>query len=188
MTIFKREYDAIGFGIARGICEFLGVTFKPIQYILLQKFVTLEKTVKNFKYNGKSTNLTYGIANRGNKQVNCALYVSWALQRAHVLTYKKRIWLGNAVHGNGASMLKSKSKVWHPKRLWYNCDLHIGDIVGFQWGSSKQNLVHTMVLIRFDKGRPVWATCGSSDIKAKDLSRKRRTYEKKPIKTICRLK
>ncbi|WP_321073647.1 hypothetical protein [Hornefia butyriciproducens] len=37
-------------------------------------------------------------------------------------------------------------------------------------------------------GDPVWATCDSSDIKAKNLSRRRTKYEKLPIKTLIRIK
>lgn len=187
---FQREYDAIGFGLARGICAYLKVAFTPIQYKLIKNLNALEKDVvrKRLKYDGKSTNITFNKAANGNKKVNCALYISWGLQRTHVLPYNQRIWLGNAVHGSGAKTIRSKCKVTHPNKLWNKCGLHIGDIVGFQWGSSSKNLVHTMVLLRFDGGRPVWATCGSSDIKSKDLSRKRTAYERKQIKTICRLK
>ena len=183
------EYDAIGFGIARGICAYLGVRFTAVQFQLIQKLSLLEKLIvkRKFKYDGKSTNVNFSKAANGDKKINCALFISWGLQRIHVLSYKQRIWLGNSIHGNGANSLKRRCKVMHPNKRWYNCDLHIGDIVGFQWGSSSKNLVHTMVLIGFDKHRPVWATCGASDIKAKDLSRKRTAYETKQIKTICRL-
>lgn len=185
-----REYDAIGFGAAKGICEYLGIEFAPVQMKLLNGCAYYEKKIlsNKFKYNGKATYTTFRKAMQGKKQVNCALFVTWALQRAGILPNNRRIWLGNAVNGSGAATLKKKSKVTHPNKLPKNCGLHIGDIVGFQWGKSSDNKVHTMVLLRFHKNRPVWATCGSSDIKAKNLSRMRSSYEKKRIKTLCRLK
>lgn len=185
---FEREYDAIGFGIARGICEFFDVEFSAIQFKLLQKLAGIElQVLRNLKYSGKATNATYKQALGGNKLMNCALVVSWALQRAHVLEYGQRIWLGEKVNGPAAAALREKCKVMHPKKKWYNCGLHIGDIVGFQWGSASANKVHTMVLIGYDKGRPVWATFGGSDVAAKDCSRKRAYYERKNIMTICRI-
>lgn len=189
LKTIKHEYDFIGFGIAKGICRYLGVTFKPVEYKVLKSARRLEPLVKkNLHYNGKATNVTYGKAVKGNKQVNCALYVSWILQRAGVLNYHSRIWLGNTVHGSGASTIRKKYHVWHPNKKPANTNLHVADLVGYQWGSSKANKVHTMIILRYDNGRPVWATCGGSDLKAKDLSRKRTAYEKRKIKTMCRIK
>lgn len=185
----KREYDFIGFGMAKGICRYLGVTFKCPQLTVLKRARGLEPAVvKNLHYNGKATNITYGTALKGNKQVNCALYVSWILQRAGILNFHSRIWLGDAVHGSGKGQLEKACKITHPKKLPKDIVLHVADIVGYQWGSSKANKVHTMIVLRYDNGRPVFATCGGSDLKAKDLSRKRATYERKPIKTLCRIK
>ena len=186
-----RQYDAIGFGAARGICDYLGVKFDPIQMQLLNACTYYEKQIlsHHLKYSGSATYTTFRKSLLGKKLVNCALYITWALQRIKVLPTNRRIWLGNGVNGNGASTLKKKSKVMHPNKKPRWCYLHIGDICGWQWGSSKKNLVHTMVFRGFlPNGKPKWATCGGSDIKAKDLSRRRTTYEKKPIKTICRLK
>ena len=185
-----REYDAIGFGAARGICDYLGVKFNPIQMQLLNALTTYEKAIikNHFTYDGKATYNSYNSAKKGKKRVNCALYITWGLQKVDVLPYNRRIWLGNDVNGSGAATLKRKCKVMHPKKKARWCYLHIGDSAGFQWGSSKANKVHTMVFRGFVNGRPKWATCGGSDIKAKDLSRCRSYYEKKPIKTLCRIK
>lgn len=187
---FLHEYDAIGFGAARGICDYLGVKFDPPQMRLLNALTTYEKGIlkHKFTYSGKSTNTTYNKALKGNKRVNCALYVTWGLQKIGVLPYNRRIWLGNGLNGNGAATMRKKCAVSYPKKLWYHCGLHIGDVCGWQWGSSKANKVHTMVLRGFVNGHPKWATCGGSDIKAKDLSRTRRTYERKNVRTICRIK
>lgn len=183
------EYDFIGFGIAKGICRFLGVTFKGPQYSILRGARAMEPLVKkNLTYSGKATNVTYQTALKGNKKVNCALYVSWILQKAKILSSKQRIWLGNAVHGSGTATMKKKFNISHPNKLPKNIKFHVADVVGYQWGSSKKNLVHTMIVLRMDGGRPVFATCGGSDLKAKDLSRKRTYYEKKAVKTLCRYK
>ena len=190
LFILVHEYDAIGFGAARGICAYLGVDFDPIQMTLLNGCVYYEKKIlsNHFKYSGKATYTTFRKAMQGKKQVICALFVTWALQRAGILPNNRRIWLGDSVNGNGASNMRKRCRVLHPNKLPKNCELHMGDIVGYQWGKSSDNKVHTMVLVGWVGNRPKWATCGSSDIKAKDLSRRRSTYEKKRIKTICRLK
>ena len=190
LVTLVREYDAIGFGAARGICKYLGVTFDPVQMRLLNALTALEKGIisNHFTYNGKAVYTTYNKALKGKRQVNCALYITWGLQKVGVLPYNRRIWLGNDVNGSGAAALKRKSKVMHPDKRPRWCYLHIGDVVGYQWGSSKANKVHTMVLRGWVNHHPKWATCGGSDLKAKDLSRCRKAYETKPIKTICRIK
>lgn len=186
---FQREYDFIGFGIARGICEYLGVEFKAKQYLLIQKLKGLEKpVVNNLHYNGKATNTTFKQALKGNKGVNCALFVTWGLQRSHILDYKQRIWLGDKVNGPSANAFKKKCVVTHPNKIPRNCNLHVGDSVGFQWGKSSENKVHTMVPYRYDNDRLVWFTCGASDMEAKDLTRKRPKYERMKVKTVCRPK
>lgn len=184
------EFDAIGFGAARGICAYLGVKFDCKEMQFLNAMTYYEKLiVKNhFSYNGKATYNTYTKALKGKKQVNCALFITWALQRIKILPTNRRIWLGNAVNGSGAATLKKRCTVTHPNKLPKNTDLYIGAVYGFQWGSSKANKVHTMGLRGFVNGRPKWGTCGGSDIKARDLSRVRGTYESKAIKTLCRFK
>lgn len=189
LTTIKHEYDFIGFGIAKGICRYLGIPFTPIQYKILQKARVMEKkVVGKMRYNGKSTYNTYGASLKGNKTINCALYVSWILQRAGILNTHSRIWFGNEAHGSGVGALKRSGTISHPNRWPKHTDLHVGDVVGYQWGSSKANKVHTMIVLRYNNGRPVFATCGGSDLKAKDLSRKRLMYERKKIKTLWRAK
>lgn len=189
LAIIKREYDFIGFGIAKGICRYLGVEFKPIQYQILKAARTMEpKVVGKMTYNGKATYSTYSASLKGKKQVNCALYVSWILQRAGVLVPKTRIWGGDDLHGNGSNQIRNKCTVSHPKKWPKHTDIHVADILCYQWGSSKENKVHTMLALRYDGGRLVYATCGGSDLKAKDLSRKRTVYDRRKIKTLCRHK
>lgn len=190
LVTLVREYDAIGFGAAKGICDFLGVEFTPVQMKLLNACYSTEKEIlkHKLKYSGKATYTTLRKSLLGKKLVNCALAVTWALQKVNILPNNRRIWLGTAVNGSGAATIKKKSKVMHPNKLPKNCGLHIGDVCGWQWGKSSDNKVHTMVFLKFDNNHPVWFTCGSSDLAKKNLTRRRTTYEKKPIKTICRLK
>ncbi len=185
-----REFDAIGFGAARGICAFLGVKFDCKEMQFLDAMTHYEKLIlkNHFSYNGKATYNTYTKAAKGKKQVNCALFISWALQRIKVLPTNRRIWLGNTVNGSGAATLKKRCHVTHPNKKPKDTNLYIGAVYGYQWGSAKKNLVHTMGLRGFVNGHPKWGTCGGSDIKARDLSRPRSYYEKKPIKTLCRFK
>lgn len=182
LQAMREEYDAIGFGAARGICKYLGVPFNVPKYKLVSSLEKLESTAlsKHYKYK-QIPHLSKGT-------INCAAYISWGLRKAGILPKGKGIWLGNQAHGNGVSYLKKKGKITHPNKVWYKCGLQIGDIVGFQWGEAGDNKVHTMVLLRFSGGYPVWATCGGSDIKAKDLSRRRKAYEKRAVKTLIRLK
>lgn len=190
LRTMRFEYDAIGFGAARGICAYLGIAFKPKEMQLLNALTTLEKGIlkNHFAYNGKATYNSYNKALKGKRQVNCALYITWGLQKIKILPTNRRIWLGDKVNGSGAATLKKRCKVYHPNKLPKDTWFHIGDIVGFQWGSAKSNKVHTMVLRSFDNGHPKWATCGGSDLKARDLSRRRKMYEKKKVKTICRMR
>ena len=190
LSILVHEYDAIGFGAARGICAYLGVDFDPVQMKLIAACYAMEKEIlkHKLKYSGKATYTTLRKSLLGRKLVNCALAVTWALQKAGILPNNRRIWLGDSVHGNGASNIRKRCRVLHPNKQPKNCELHMGDIVGYQWGKSSANKVHTMVFLGFDNRHPIWFTCGSSDIKAKNLTRRRTTYEKKRIKTICRLK
>lgn len=174
-----REYDAIGFGAAIGILEYLGVESRPKQYKLLAALDAVEHKVISQHYKYKNS------ANLNKKTINCAEYISWGLRKIGILAKGHSIWLGKLMHGSGTSDIKKHCKVSHPNKKWNSCDLKIGDVVGFQWGNSK---VHTMALLRFRGGYPVWATCGSSDIKAKNLSRRRTKYEKLPIKTLIRMK
>lgn len=118
------------------------------------------------------------------KRTNCATFVSFGLQKIGVLPKGKYIWLSTAVHGSGASTIKKKANVTYPKKTWSKAGLKKGDICGFA------NKPHTMVYAGKNKsGKPLWYSCGGSDIKAKNLGAKRKTsYEKRKIYVKIRLK
>lgn len=118
------------------------------------------------------------------KKTNCATYVSYAFQEIGVLPKGKYIWLSTSIHGDGSSIIKKKAKVTYPKITWSKAGLKKGDICGFS------NKPHTMVYAGKNKaGKPLWYSCGGSDVKAKNLGPKRKaSYEKRKIYVRIRLK
>ncbi len=144
---------------------------------------------KKLKYDGKSTYNTLNKSLKGKKTINCALFVTWCLQDMKVLPTNRRIWLGDKINGSGAATLKKRSSVSHPNKKMKDLKLQRGDILGWQWGPSEKNKVHTAIFDHYDKnGRPVIWTAGGYDIRVKKLCHKRRKYENLPVKTLVRLK
>lgn len=143
--------------------------------------------IKNkFKYNGKSTNVSFKKALKGNRNMNCALFITWALQFAHILPFNKRIWGGYTLHGSGAKIIKRKCKIYRINKKTKHMfkKLRVGDIVTYQWGDSKHNKVHTMAYA----GHKKFFTGGSSDMKVKKLCRRRKSYDNMPIRLLIRIK
>lgn len=194
LKILRTKADEIGKGAAEGICEYLGVEFMPgatkaEKLLKAMKKVSEDVKKNNFKYDGKATYTTYLKALKDKKTLNCALAATWALQAIKVLPKNRRIWLGNSVNGNGAATLKKRAIVTHPNKRPKFCHLEPGDICGFQWGDSKDNKVHTMVYAGKNKrGKMLWWTFGSSDMKLKKHLRRRVRYENMKVKTLVRLK
>lgn len=210
--------DLIGKGLARGICEYLNVKWtgddttkkKEVKEVVPEKKTETvkkplgtkgellvqsarkisDKVISNkLKYDGKATYNTLKKSLEGKKTVNCALFVTWCLQDIKVLPYNRRIWLGDKVNSTGASTLKKRATVTHPNKLPKDIKFKRGDIVGFQWGDSKKNKVHTMIFDHYDKkGHPIWWSAGGYDIRVKVLCHRRRKYEKLKVKTLARLK
>lgn len=117
-------------------------------------------------------------------KINCACYISYGLQDIRVLPKNVTFWLDSSVHGKGASYLKRKGKVTHPKVIPSKAKLKKGDICGFS------KAPHTMVYAGKDKhGHMLWYSAGGSDTKPKNYGPKRKTgYEKKKVMTKIRLK
>lgn len=143
-----------------------------------------------FKYSTKGLKGTFASAFKKDRRVDCATYVSWALQDAGILSDGKRIWLNDKVNGSGASALK-KSKhasIKYPKKKVKDYKQHLikGDIVGFKMGNSQ----HTMVFRGFNKkGQPLFASCGGGDIKRKKLIPVRKSsYDNRKIMVLVRIK
>lgn len=134
-----------------------------------------------FVYSNKNSKSTYSSALKSNKRVNCARYVTWAMQRAGLLPYGKVIWLSKKINGNGASYVKksAKLKVSYPNKYPKDCKLIAGDICGF-------DIPHTMVTAN-TKGTS-WFSAGGSDIKAKKIYYRRKAgYDKKRVKVLIRI-
>lgn len=126
----------------------------------------------NFYYNQNPGSNSYAsaMAKSGkSRRINCAAYVSWALQEYGILPEGQMIWLGKTIHGNGAGTLKSSDKVTitYPGKVPSQCDLQPGDICGFQWGDPSANQVHTMVYA----GNNQWYTAGTGDVRGLSGSR-----------------
>ena len=117
-------------------------------------------------------------------KINCACYISYGLQDIGILPKKVTFWLNSSVHGKGASYLKKKGKVTHPKVVPSKAKLKKGDICGFSSGP------HTMVYAGKDSnGHMLWYSAGGSDTKPKNYGPKRKSgYEKKKVMTKIRLK
>ena len=147
------------------------------------KEISAQMLKAKVKYNNNSpcTNLASCLKK---KRTNCATFVSYGLQKVGALSTKKYIWLSTKVHGSGAKAIKKKATVTYPKKTWKSANLRKGDVCGFS------NKPHTMVYAGKSKhGYPLWYSCGSSDIKAKNLGAKRKkSYEKRKIYVKIRLK
>ena len=213
--VIQKKADAIGKGMARGICEYLNVKWVEeapvVKEVVPVKKPTVEKggvsvpkgqqlveaarkvgdtvIAKKMKYNGKSTHTTLNKSLKSDKTLNCALFATWCLQEMGVLPSNRRIWLGDKVNGSGAATLKKRATVTHPKKLPKDIKFQRGDIAGWQWGPSEKNKVHTAIFDHYDKnGHPIWWTAGGYDVKVKKLCHRRRKYEKLPVMTLARLK
>lgn len=213
--VIQKKADAIGKGMARGICEYLNVKWveeapvvkevvpvkKPTvekvavvatkQERLCEEAEKIAKTIlsKKMKYSGKATHNTLNKSLKSDKEFNCALVASWCLQAIGVLPSNRRIWLGDKVNGSGATTLKKRATVSHPKKKMKDLKLKKGDILGWQWGPSEKNKVHTAIFDHYDKkGRPVIWSFGGYDLRVRKFCHKRRKYENMPVDTLIRLK
>lgn len=117
-------------------------------------------------------------------RINCACYISYGLQDIGVLPKNVTFWLDGKVHGKGASYLRKKGKITHPKVVPSKAKLKKGDICGFA------KAPHTMVYAGKDKkGHLLWYSAGGSDTRPKNYGPKRKkAYEKKKVMTKIRLK
>jgi len=141
---------------------------------LIEALKDLEvKCIKNgFVYSNNQSKYTYAEALKTNKHINCARYVSWAMQSAGLLPSGQVIWLNDSIHGNGSDDVKRTCTVTYPRKSAKNCGLKVGDICGF-------SNPHTMVYAGKDsKGNLLWYSAGSSDVKAKDYGAKTKNYDK----------
>ena len=138
-------------------------------------------------YDGSATHNTYNKAKKTDKRVNCATLASYILQAVKVLPLNRRIWLSDKINGSGATTLRKRSTVIHPKNKRTKDVMHQlepGDLVGYKWGDN----VHTMIYHHRDGRKVYWFTGGGSDFKAKKLIRRRPFYYFKQVDIIVKVK
>lgn len=138
-------------------------------------------------YDGSATHNTYNKAKKTDKRVNCATLASYILQAVKVLPYNRRIWLSDRINGSGATTLRKRSTVIHPKNKRTKDVMHQlepGDLVGYKFGKN----VHTMIYHHKEGRRVYWFTGGGSDFKAKKLIRRRPFYYFKRVDIIVKVK
>ena len=151
------------------------------KFLISLKKVADDCIKHKFVYSNNGSKTTYKAALKSNKRINCARYVSWALQDAGLLPKGKVIWLSNKVNGNGASYVKKSKylKVTYPKKIAKKCSLKPGDIVGY-------NVPHTQVAAN-SKGTS-WYSAGGSDVRAhKYYYRRKAGYDSKKVYVKIRI-
>lgn len=138
-------------------------------------------------YDGSATHNTYNKAKKTDKRVNCATLASYILQAVKVLPLNRRIWLSDKINGSGATTLRKRSTVIHPKNKRTKDVMHQlepGDLVGYKFGKN----VHTMIYHHKEGRRVYWFTGGGSDFKARKLIRRRPFYYFKQVDIIVKVK
>lgn len=143
-------------------------------------------------YSNSQSATTWKKCINGNKRINCARYVSFALQDIKVLSLGKCVyWKNGKLRGSGADQLKKSDKVRRAtpnksvRTMAKNGTLLVGDVCMFSQGN------HTMVVGKIDRktGDVWWYTAGGSDIKAKNVTlRKRNEYQSRKVSYLIRVK
>ena len=149
-------------------------------------------TSNKFHYSNNKTYSTYQKALNNKKRVNCATYVSWALQDIGALPSGKTFWCGyGKIHGKAKKILKSSSKFTvkeHVNRsvasLVKSGDLKPGDIVG------AQTYAHTMVYRGKINGEYTFYSVGKKSTNSHKKSRLTNNHRdgKYKVGVIIRLK
>ncbi|MBQ6582882.1 MAG: hypothetical protein IJH77_03520 [Mogibacterium sp.] len=185
---FKLDVDRMAEPLATTIEKAKAIESEEIEkWLGVAESLGRRIAANHFTYSNSNVRSTYAAALSQARHVNCALYVSWAMQEYGILPYGKTIWLDSSIHGNGASYLKSSDKVTisYPNRLTTSVDLQPGDICGFQIGPSNR---HTMIYGGKDSsGRMVWYSAGPGTVRRGQLCRVPGTlYERNKLKVLIR--
>lgn len=144
----------------------------------------------SFKYSNTNSKTTWAEAKK-NHIVNCARYVSWALQAVGILPSGKCIYCTTSLLGTGAATIKSSSKVTLSKpgkttiSMAKAGQLKRGDIVMYTSGK------HTMVVRDVNKTTGVvhFYSAGSSDVGVKNVRNRRRAeYDSRKVSYLIRIK
>lgn len=136
----------------------------------------------HFTYSGNGPKSSYSAALHSNKKVNCAVYVSWALQRLGALPNGYAFYISGSLHGGAANYIKNSDKftVYYNVGKPANAGLEPGDIVGWR--------THTCVYAGKDaNGNMLWYTAGSKDVSSKNYGPKTKGYSNKNITVLIRI-
>ena len=115
------------------------------------------------KYNGNAGHKTF----EGADDFNCALYVSWTLQKLKLIPSGKTFWFDDKGHGGGFSYMKKDSdrfEIYYPRvPIHSSALLKPGDICGMKINGYAP---HTAVYAGRDgKGRMLWYSAGRTDFR-----------------------
>ena len=142
----------------------------------------------NFKYKKSWTDNALGWTKAKKKRTtNCSTMVCYALQRKKFLKEGEYFWInGDSITCKGGlttSKIKKFATILHPHAAPKKAKLKKGDICGYK------NNAHTMIFAGFNKdGIPTWySTGGAGDLKS-GKAHVKKSYTKKRIDTIIRLK
>lgn len=144
-------------------------------------FDALEKTAEEIKaagltYDGGASAKTLNSAKKRQKTYNCALYVSWAMQRAGYLPSGKTFWLNDKMHGTAISVMQNDPRftITHPNKPLNKLTLSPGDICGFKINGYA---AHTAVFEGLtSKGNKRWYSGGKGDSIDGNFGPLRHTY------------
>ena len=183
-----KDYKAYGKALAKGICKYIGVPLYVSKSVMIRrkvKAVLLKMKELNFKYKVSGNAMSWAGA-KVKKTSNCSRMISYALQVAKVLEPGQVFWLNGdklVCKGTGCkAKLLTSYTIIHPHKVPKKANLKKGDICGYK------DPAHTQMFAGFDTlGRPRWYSYGPGDV-AKAQPRHKKSYDKKKIDTILRLR
>ena len=150
---------------------------------------TLESTASELikmraVYNGAPGGKSMADARRI-RRIDCAHYISYAMQEFGLLPKGKVIFIRHNIEGNGASYIKKSKKVTisYPKKKVNQLDLKPGDIVGY--GPKPY---HTFAYAGKKNGKDLWFSAGPGDVSEKNYGPKTKGYGNKVIIVVIRPK
>lgn len=199
---YLKKSEEYGMALADGILKFLGVA-KPKKkkhssawYLRVgaRKIAAYMKR-HNFKYKAswKDNSLSWQGAKK-KKTTNCSTFVCYALQKKGFLKDGQYFWInGNNITCKGGLTLEKLKKIatiTHPHTIPKLAHLKKGDICGYGgYEGSKKINAHTMIFAGFNsKGVPTWYSTGSTTEIEKGVAHVKKTYTRREISTIIRLK
>ena len=184
-----KDYKTYGKALAKAICKYIGVQIYVANRIkLYRKALELVAYMNahHFKYNHsyKACGTSWAQAKK-TKRCNCHLLWNYSLQELGFLKPGQIFWINGTkvvCKGKGtAARVKTIFQITHPKKSPAKAGLKKGYICGYS------DSAHTQGYAKQGSGYPLWVSWGPSDV-GKKQPRRRKTYDKKIIKTLMKLK